>query len=427
MKRIKFILVGIVLSFFILSGVQAKSETLDFLGKARNEVRDVRDMVSYKEGYILVSGEGKTILSSYDNDDKLVANKSIEGLKDSRILKHQENVIVVGVMANTLKVYKIDKGLKIIEQRETSYFVSGSTDINLYSYNDKVYVMLTRDGMLISSTIYEIDEDLHIVLKKFSSFGGQEVKDIFMSDYYLIHANDKEESAHYKRSTYMEGGSILVGDSYQFDEDGEKLEHSKGILTLLDVDGKKIYENISESYTEYRDVLVVDGKVLVLAKGVDGKNYLVIFDTTGKFLEEYLIDSDTDVIKIFKGANKIRIFYDDVMVKYGYSVLIYREEDVLGSVHVPNEVLPYDEVEVQVVPNSGYEVEKILVKDRLGREIKVVQNKFVMPDEDVYISVQYIPSVINPETVDAILMALLLLVILVPVCVFLYKKMIWLK
>lgn len=430
MKRIKFMLFGLLFLLNICL-VSAKSETLDSFKNIDIEVAGVNNIIGYKDGYILTEDNNGTIFYSYSNDMELESTKTLEDLSKAKVINFGDCFLVVGVSSNTLKSYLLDSNLKVLKQKDTSYFIQESSEINLYSYENKIYVMLTYDENLISSSIYEIDNELEIKENKFSSYNADNLKKILKSDYYLIHNNDKEDNGritHYNSSTYLNDKSILVGTTSNLSYDEVLGMDEKAVITIFDNKGNIVSELVNDEYTSFKDVLIVKDKIVALgSKSQSYENVLIIFDSTGKVLEVIMLDNTNESLSLKKLSNRVILLDENKMYSYSFDVNIYKEEDTFGSIDFNSVVSPYDIVKINVVPNSGYKVKDILVRDSQGNRISVVNNEFVMPSNDVFISVNYEELVTNPETLDIITIVVPVLFIGIIVFYRLYKKMIWLK
>ena len=70
-------------------------------------------------------------------------------------------------------------------------------------------------------------------------------------------------------------------------------------------------------------------------------------------------------------------------------------------------------------------LDEVFVFDENGNKIEVVDNTFVMPESQAYVSASY--KVKNPETVDLVYIVLFLLIISLIVGIYTYKKFRWLS
>lgn len=406
--------------------VYAKSDTLEYLKDIDGINVPISNLMYSNHKYLFSEVTEDTDLYVFNNE-KMVATKKIENLRKTKIIKYKDNYLVIGVQNNTLKGYLIDENLKILKQVETSYFISNHSKINLYKYNDKVYVMLTYEEILSNSSIYEIDSDFKVKENKLSTYSADTLKSILKSDYYLIHNNDKEEGTsviRYSDSTDIDGIYVLVGNESFLSEE-EPLK--KAVITFYDGNGNVIREDISSQYKEYTEAYVVNDKIIVLGKTVYEENKILVFSEKGEILEEISLSSNEEEVHLSKVSNQLIVHLSNRIMVYGYTVNLYKEESKFGTIEVNDKVVPYDTVQFAILPNSGYEVDTVVVKDRQGNVIEVNKNTFVMPENDVTIQVEYKESVINPETIDFIGLAVVILLIVSLISIYLYRKMVWLR
>ena len=94
--------------------------------------------------------------------------------------------MLVGIENNVLKAYLLDENLQVIKQQETSYIIDSYVTIKLYSYEDKVYVMLLSNETLSNNNIYEISSELTITEKSLSSYDSSLLKKILNEVAYVL-------------------------------------------------------------------------------------------------------------------------------------------------------------------------------------------------------------------------------------------------
>ena len=72
-----------------------------------------------------------------------------------------------------------------------------------------------------------------------------------------------------------------------------------------------------------------------------------------------------------------------------YYQIALDNDDTQGAVTVPEKAMAGDTVSVEVAASKGYEFEKITVTDSKMHQITVTNNSFVMPEDEVTVSVSY--------------------------------------
>ncbi len=416
-KIIFLIVLLLNINFVYAKSLPSKSDTINISNNNITSVVNIKDM-------IVMSHDNKTntVLNTYDNNLNLKGTKMIDSLTSSKLIKNNEHFILVGVMANTLKFYELDENLKIIEQKDTSYIVPINSEVNVYSYNNKFYVMLTLDKSLISNEIYEVDEKFNVTLNRFSNYNAQDLRNILKSDYYLIHNNSQVKEGkeiHYNGSTYLENLNVLVGYTYNL------LDNSKmSYITLIDDKGNKIKEESNEKYLEYKDIYVINSNIVFIGVDKNNNSFLITLNNKGDILEEKRLNNNSS---IYKAANKFFISDDNTISVYTYDLRIIKEEDKYGTIIINENVVPNEIVSYNVIANSGFKVKEVIIKDNQGNVIKTDNNQFIMPENDCRIKVIYEEAIVNPETFDFILIAVPFLIIILIVAYNLYRKMMWLR
>ena len=177
----------------------------------------------------------------------------------------------------------------------------------------------------------------------------------------------------------------------------------KAHLTILDSNGEEIINTEVPEYKVFVDVEFIKGKIIILTLKTYDDSSLLVYDTTGKLeeeiaIEDYYNETSMQANKLIKLNNQL-VVHSKQEVKwqyryqtfafYNYDLSIYTLENLYGTLEVAQNAKAGDVVELKIVPNSGYEVSEITIIDNLGNQILVSENKFTMPDEDVYITVKF--------------------------------------
>lgn len=93
-----------------------------------------------------------------------------------------------------------------------------------------------------------------------------------------------------------------------------------------------------------------------------------------------------------ESKNKINVPYGGATVTAEfapYYQIALDNDDTQGAVTVPEKAMAGDTVSVEVAASKGYEFEKITVTDSKMHQITVTNNSFVMPEDEVTVSVSY--------------------------------------
>ena len=439
MKNKKYIFIIISLFLFFVTEVKAEilnyTDTIDYSNKIENNVSKI---VSYENGYLILStSSSSTIIYNYDNNHNFLYSKEITNLTNSSMIKYNDNYILVGISSNSLKTYLLDRNLQVTNQQETSYILDNSSILNLYNYNNKVYIMLTEESTLANNNIYEIDESLNIIENKFSSYDASILKEILKSDYYLIKNNDvtkDDKLIRYNSSTYTEEYIILAGNISNTTIDPTLGYNELAYFTILDKEGKEQFSKELNDHTNIKKVLIIKDKIVFLTT-----NTLLIYDLESDETSSILLPLTYDNYNI--QANDFFIVSDNLFITqtnndiqktniisiYNFDCTITNEESTYGIITISENIAPYQKVSLKITANSGYEVDSITVKDTQGNVIDLSNNEFTMPENDVIVTANYKASVENPETVDTIVIISLLTFAIIILTIHIIRKFYWLK
>lgn len=416
MKNKFYIIFALIISILMINTVKAENfltyeETYKY-----SETDYVENIISLKDNLFLVSSYNVVKVS---NEYEEITSKYFEYLNIVNGIKYNDNIMLVGVENNVLKAYLLDENLQVMKQQETSYIIDTLSKIRLYSYQNKVYAMLLSNETLSSNNIYEIDSELNITENSLSSYDAEVLKKILKGDYYLIRMNDIEENnriTHYYDTSYTKDYTILVGDTSNITYDETNGYDYKATITILDSNGETLSKIENSDYEYFKNVEIISNKIIVLA--IKSSNcYLLIYNVDGTLEETIDIthtyeESRMISEKLFKLDNRLMVYsieytkwresYKTFMV-YTFDYSVITNENVLGTVNVPSNAKANDIVTLEITPNSGYEIDTIEVIDSYGNPITLSETySFVMPDSDVYVTVNYKEKVDNPETMDII-------------------------
>lgn len=416
MKNKLYIIFTLIISMLMINTVKAESfltykETYNY-----SESNYVENIISLKDNLFLISSYN---IIKTSNEYEYITDKYFEDLNTVNGIKYNDNIMLVGIENNVLKAYLLDENLQVIKQQETSYIIDSYVTIKLYSYEDKVYVMLLSNETLSNNNIYEISSELTITEKSLSSYDSSLLKKILKGDYCLIRMNDIEENnriTHYYNTAYNKDYTILVGDTSNVTYNETNGYEYKGNITILDSNGEVVSKIETDEYYSFKDVELISDKIIVITND-NPNSYLLVYNTNGTLEEKIDITHDVEgfqmeVIKLFKDNSKLTIFsqeyskarlrYKTFMV-YNFDYSVITNENVLGTVNVPTNAKTNELVTIEITPNSGYEIESVEVVDSLGNPITLSDTySFIMPDSDVYVTVNYKIKVDNPETVDIV-------------------------
>ena len=200
--------------------------------------------------------------------------------------------------------------------------------------------------------------------------------------------------------------------------------------------------DVIENLNKISDVEFIKGKIVIVAIKSEEDSTLLVYDTTGKLEEEIALEDRYNnqatmvANRLIKSNNQLIVHSKQLLKNnyeyqtfafYNYDLSIYTLENLYGTLEVAENAKAGDVVELNIVPNSGYEVSEITIIDNVGNQILVKENKFIMPDEDVYITVNYKATVNNPETSDLIVIIGVIAILIYCYIYFIKRRIEWLK
>ncbi len=402
MKKLKLLI--FLLSFFFVSVVNAK-ELITFDKEIEYDTSTIQTIYSSSKDYIIINNN---TLLKYDSNNKLLISKEIEDLTNQKIINYQDNYLLVGLNNNTLKVYLLDQYLQVINQQETSEIINKTVEFKLYEYANKIYILLTNNNTLIDNNIYEVDQELNINKNSFSSY---DTKEILKSDYYLYLKNNEVENDifnKYQASASYLDKTVLIGTN----------SNNEAIIKIL-INNETIVNKNYPEYQIFKNIEIINDRLLILTE-----NNLLIINLNGNIEKELNIENIHSISKI---GNKLLLFSNNKILSYNYDCNITTTESDYGTITIAKTSSPYEKVSFKTTVNSGYKIDNIIVTDTENNQIKVDGNSFIMPTNDIKIEVQYTTSINNPETVDYILVIIVIFIISTIVLVNNKKKVKWLE
>ena len=384
--------------------------------KTELPIEPYNHLTNTTNGYITITNNTNTIINKYNLNNELIITKQIDLLTNITTTSINNNLVIAGLKPNGyITIIYLDENLRITNQIDTEINSSLTlTKINLYNTNNKLYLLLTTDDyLLLDNNLYCIDELNNITNSLFASIPKEELVSIIKSDYYLItntYKTDSNISYYYKVSKYNKDYDVIAG--YK-----EDINYNKtNIITII----------YNDTYTELEipdeiiDIEIINNKIILLTP-----YNLKIYGMDKSLESNITLNNQATNLNII--SNNLIIETINSLIYYEYDIELNVINEPYGTITINENPVPYELVTLDVVSNSGYEVSNIEIIDDKGNLIPLVDNQFIMPNNNVNLIVSYQATVYNPDTVDAIyimvISALLILFILIKA----YKKLVWLK
>lgn len=410
----KKIIITLLLFIFFIPSVKAdvimNKETI-------NLTHTINEVYGTTTGYITTTNtETNTIITSYNLNNELISQKQINLLNNINIIQINKQNILVGISPNSyITIYYLDDNLRVNNTIETTINTNNLTKIKLYENNKKIYMLLTTDDyLLIDNYLYEIDENYNINKNLFASYQSNELLSILKSDYYTIkntYQTNNNETYYYNKSTYNRNYNILLGQK----EDINFIRQN--IITTININNELNTFTIKELVI---DMELINDKIILLTPN----NKILIYTIDGNLEQQISINGGMGLTTI---SNNLIVYNSNSLNFFEYDCNVIVNELPYGTVNISDNIKPYDLVDINVLSNSGYELENISIVDINGNEIEIIDNQFVMPNKTVYITPSYKASVVNPETADTVFIIVGITLVLLFIWKKVYKKYLWLK
>ncbi len=387
----KVLLTTIIILLFFVTRVNASVLAYD---NYYNLEYPITDIIEVNNAFYTINDNQ---ISKFEKNMKYVSDKTLEDIHDSQIIKYNDNILLVGNKNNFVSIYLLNTDLQVINSVDTTilYYTP-----YLYSYNNNIYMLLGEDYILEDTNMYEINYILEIKTDSISSYTN--LKDIIKSDYYAFNNDDltKQVTATTHNTDYI----VLGGTDF---------------LQVLDKEGRLVKEIESNPIV---DILILNNKIVVAEERfVKQYNFDLEF-------EEKITSTEEGFSFMTKLNDNVIIFQaPDVISFYNFNINIFKEESSFGTIEIAENAVPNTKVTYTITPNSGYEVDNILITDEYGNVIKTNGEYFIAPSSDVKVLVTFKEAVINPETLDLIAVVVVVAVVTLLIFVKLYKKFKWIN
>ena len=387
----KVLLTAIIILLFFITRVNASVLTYN---ESYNLEYPISDIIEVNNAYYTIYDNQ---ISKFEKNMRYDSDKTLEDIHNAQIIKFNDNILLVGNKNNFVSIYLLNTDLQVINSVDTTILYYKP---NLYSYNNNIYMLLGEDYILEDTNMYEINDKLEIKTDSISSYTN--LKDIIKSDYYAY--NNEDLTKQVTATAYNTDYIVLGGTDF---------------IQILDKEGKLVKEIESDPIV---DILILNNKIVVAEERfVKQYNFDLEF-------EEKITSTEEGFSFMTKLNDNVIIFQaPDVISFYKFNINIFKEESSFGTIEIAENAVPNTKVTYTITPNSGYEVENILITDEYGNVIKTNGEYFIAPSSDVKVLVTFKEAVINPETLDLIAVVVVVAVVTLLIFVKLYKKFKWIN
>ena len=376
MKKLINVLLLIVVCFVPLM-VNAETE-LKYEWQVKN-----KDYISGVDGkYYLFNDDGKGFYI-YDRNGSFIKNQDLDSFDEKNFDDIYKNKLVTDFA-------EFNDGTYLKYNSELDKYYS----TNYYSGEFIVYGETIEDN----STILNFDENLleikELIGNEFNVADKVFSEDLLVgailieNNYYIVYCTD--EDFYYNR-VYDQEANLIFESKFDYWFSG-----------LVHVYDDKIYEIINTEFKIYdlnKELLYSKNLVDDLDE-IYEDNYVYYFEYFDIVDNNLIVQYGYD-IESPKGLNTVlnnRDIHDSTKERGPFFVAKFRLEFDVEAINSDNggfiyerKIDEYDReyIEINVTPNKGYIIDKIIVTDVNGKEIEVTDNKFYMPSSDVKIEVKY--------------------------------------
>lgn len=383
-------------------------------------------------------------INKYDEEGNLV--KIYEPAIEEPIVDliyYDNNFIAIDRHAN---FYKLDDNLKVIKKvLNDEDYISTSSMSELKISNNTIYY-IDKSDFTVFYTDYSLDKVKSEYIGDTDTL--EEILELvpFISPTdqmyfkYLIYLYETApEDSYYELSKIIKkDNKYYITGFYQEDNGPSSFIRlvDEDLNTLWNEESKSM--SISLSISFYNDYMFV----LYIAPGSDSEltRYIRIYDKDNNFISEETIPSnyeDNIPIAIIPDNNGIvikslyhniapqavaSISYPEIIIDK-YSINIFKISTITdgnGTITVNPSAIKGDKVTFATTPNENYILDTITVTDSLGNIMKLTNNSFIMPEDNVTIKATF--TVKNPETEDQVTKIITISLITLSIFTFLIIK-----
>ena len=194
----------------------------------------------------------------------------------------------------------------------------------------------------------------------------------------------------YENQNAYEYDTVSAGeDELQFIYAVDYCDYPESVEPSSKVDLKTPANRVVYSANESTVKVIISDEVdvftLKIVKGDEAGSYKVLMD--GRDITELVIKDD-DELSLSKEVIEDGVDLN-VTFYYAKTYAVTCEETENGQISAVPSAKPGDLVTIEAIPEKGYELDTITVKDSDGIQIDVTDNSFTMPDSDVTVAATF--------------------------------------
>lgn len=469
MKTLKsfFIILLITLTFSVVKaeGIFEKGWTTEISDTEEYYVQGY----SYEGGYIFMTpAPNKTIIELYDLSGEMIKTKIINNYYIASATYNEGYFYFLAGNEGDAYILKYDVNLNKIKEYEEELVFGAHDFFNNYVDEENTELPLIKDNKIyfLSYIENEDDEDPEEVIVTIDLDLTETTVEDFSFSYFEDEAKASEIAEEYIY-LYASKGNIQAA---MINTCKEKVSGGSCGTYLLIIENNELVKKIRMSNSHnYISIKIVNDYVIVDSYNYDEEvTELFVYNFKGTLVDTITID---DYYPDYMLANK-NSFVVPLVSKTCYGPVdtswrgtatqkskdvnsfippVYKEqkneqqcEVILQEYHLPLSIetkvsgegridvvktsVYGEEVTFTVTPMDGYVLSYVKVYDKLGNEIVITSNTFTMPNNDVIVEAVFMANVLNPNTKDIALVAVIILgVVGLLLSINSYRRLNWLK
>ena len=238
-----------------------------------------------------------TIIEKYNLNYEFVSSKQFNNLNNSKIIKHNNKYILVGIKNNYLNFYIIDNNLKIENSFNINTIVSPKTNIMLINdNNNKTIIIPTLNNIPIDNKIYIIEND-DITERKLKDYNDEELKVMLKKDYYLI--NEAVSITPSYNETSFDGNILIYYNNNSIKLTNLKTNETRELNVISDIINIEIINDeiyvltnkellIYDSNLNDKSIIMINNPINMIK--TSNKLYIISKENDNDIISSYIFD-----------------------------------------------------------------------------------------------------------------------------------------
>ena len=320
-------------------------------------------------------------------------------------------------------VYRITSGNGLLNKFYICQYNLDAKYVKTYFYEYESQNRLISSSEQISDEVHEKQLYFYDVDMNKSLTFNYDMKEFMFVDY-VVESDDNYYSI---LNVFCEANYLCdygkIGDYYYVDNHkyNDDTNYTYGNVSIKDDDLVELFKFKNYSYLLDKLMVANDKYFIYTVNQKESDSTSKIYNSSINKLEDMDIENailtkifNNDLYVVSLVNRNIKITKYDL----AYDIFIGNSENGAISVDDNNKFVG-EEVFISVSSINGY-LDSLSVVTEDGDEVEVINNKFIMPESDVYINAKFIEGVKNPDTSDFLIRSIFIL--LICLCILFYIR-----